>query len=149
MLDTYILFVTSNHQTTNFVFPNFFHECFSVLAVEKENKLFIGSKQLFSQLWTNEKIVFFFNCSNWEKIGENKIGGLVVWCHKQDIRLLFTFFFDYHKVASINGRVFINYVLEGIVWYFPLFFGASIFFLHEPVFTLDNYIYQTKICTYT
>ena len=29
------LFVTSNHQTTNLVFPNFFHEFFSVFAVEK------------------------------------------------------------------------------------------------------------------
>ena len=35
-----ILFVTSNHQTTNFVFPNFF----SLLAVEKESKLLIGPK---------------------------------------------------------------------------------------------------------
>ena len=81
-----ILFVTSIHQTTNHVFPNFFHEFFSVLAVERENKLlFIGQKQ--SQFWTNEKFVFFFNCSNWEKfaekIGENKIGCLVVWSHEQ------------------------------------------------------------------
>ena len=41
---TNILFVTSNHQTTNLVFPNFFHEFFSVWAVEKYNKLFIGPK---------------------------------------------------------------------------------------------------------
>ena len=43
----FIFFVTSNHQTTNFVFPNVFHEFFSVLAVEKENKLFYGLKQNF------------------------------------------------------------------------------------------------------
>ena len=35
-----------NHQTTNFVFPIFFHEFFSVWAVEKENKHFIGFKDL-------------------------------------------------------------------------------------------------------
>ena len=40
-----ILFVTSNHQTTNIVFPNFFPEFFSASAVEEENKLFIGPKQ--------------------------------------------------------------------------------------------------------
>ena len=41
--------MTSIHQTTNFVFPNFFHEFFSVLAVEKENKIFIGPKYVFSK----------------------------------------------------------------------------------------------------
>ena len=60
--------VNQNHQTTNFIFPNFFHEIFSAGPVEK--------------------FVFFFNCSNWEKfvekIGEDKIRGLVVWCHEQD-----------------------------------------------------------------
>ena len=39
-----ILFMTSNHQTTNFVFHNFFREFFSVWPDEKENKLFIGPK---------------------------------------------------------------------------------------------------------
>ena len=33
--------MTSNHQTTNFVFPNFFYGYFSAWAVEKENKVFI------------------------------------------------------------------------------------------------------------
>ena len=37
----------SKHQTTNLVFPKFFLKFFSVWAVEKENKLFIGSKQVF------------------------------------------------------------------------------------------------------
>ena len=40
----YNLFVTSIHQTTNLDFPNFFYEFFSVTAVEKEDKLFIGPK---------------------------------------------------------------------------------------------------------
>ena len=90
---TNILFVTSNHQTSNLDFPNFFLEFFSVIAVETENKLFIGPKQVLFQFWINEKFVFFFYCSNWEKfvekIGENKIGCLVVWCYEQDVRFLF------------------------------------------------------------
>jgi c-di-AMP phosphodiesterase-like protein len=72
----YVMFVTSNHQTTNF-----FHKFFSVLAVEKEKKLFYWSKKsFFSQFWTNKKIVFCFNCSNWEKFVK-KLGKtrLVVW----------------------------------------------------------------------
>jgi hypothetical protein len=36
--------VTSNHQTTNLVFPKFFYQFFSVSVVKKENKLFIGTK---------------------------------------------------------------------------------------------------------
>ena len=39
-----ILYAISNHQTTNLVFPNFFHEYLTVLSVEKEIKLFIGLK---------------------------------------------------------------------------------------------------------
>ena len=70
----YILLSCSWHQTTNSLFPNFSTIFFSVWVVEKENK----------------KIV--------EKIGENKLRCLVVWCHEQDIcrslnkyvRILFT-----------------------------------------------------------
>jgi hypothetical protein len=54
-----------------------------------ENKLFTGPKQVFPHFYTNEKFVFFFNCSNWEKFvgktGENKIRALEVWCHEQII----------------------------------------------------------------
>ena len=53
--------MTSNHQTTNLVFPNFFSEFCLSLKVEKENKL---------------------NCSSWEKLGKTR---LVIWCHEQDI----------------------------------------------------------------
>ena len=78
---TNILFVTSNHQTTNLVSPNFFHEFFSVWAVEKENKLFIGLKMGKKLWWPNNKFILFFNCEHWEKIvnriGENKIGCLI------------------------------------------------------------------------
>ena len=71
--------MTSNHQTTNLDFP-IFYEFFSVLAVEKENKLFKHwSKTGLSQFWTNEKFPFQLLklrkiCS---KIGENKIGCLM------------------------------------------------------------------------
>ena len=67
------MLVTLKHQTTNSIFPNFispnfFRDIFSAGLVEE--------------------FVFFLNCSNWEKfvekIGENKIRGLVVWCHEQD-----------------------------------------------------------------
>ena len=46
---SYNEFMGSNNQTmkTNLVFPNFLLEFFSVWAVEKENKLFNGSKQVF------------------------------------------------------------------------------------------------------
>ena len=43
-VSSYILFMTSNHQTTNFL-----DEFFSVLGVEKEKELFIGPNQVFSQ----------------------------------------------------------------------------------------------------
>ena len=62
---------------------HFFSPIFSSLRVEKVNKI------VFFQFWTNKKFLFFFNCWNWEKfvekIEENKIGCLVVWCHRQDI----------------------------------------------------------------
>ena len=45
-LPFFILFVTSNHRTTNLVSPDFFPEFFSVWAVEKESKVFIGPKQV-------------------------------------------------------------------------------------------------------
>jgi hypothetical protein len=58
------LFVTSNHQTTNLVFPNFFNEFFSVWSVEEENKLFIGPKLRKNLFWTNKKFVFLFRLLN-------------------------------------------------------------------------------------
>ena len=71
------LFMTSIHQTINFVFPIFF----SVWAVEKDNKLLIGPELIFfSHFWTIEIFVFFFNCSTekilWKKLGETRF---VVW----------------------------------------------------------------------
>ena len=61
-----ILFVTSNHQTTNLVFSNFFHEIFSVLGDEKENKFFIGPKLRKNTLfWI--KSLFSFSTAQAEK----------------------------------------------------------------------------------
>ena len=62
--------------------PNYFHNFFSVWAVEKDNKLLIGPELIFfSHLWTIEIFVFFFNCSTekilWKKLGETRF---VVWC---------------------------------------------------------------------
>ena len=77
------------------LFPPIFSRNFSQFdyILEKWNKLFIGPIHIFPQFWTNEKFVFFFNCSNWEKfvgkIGENKIGCLVVWCHEQYVAKYF------------------------------------------------------------
>jgi hypothetical protein len=77
-----ILFMTSNPQTTNLVFLNSFHELFSVLAVEKENKQTIGPKQVFFLNFGQMKNLFSFSTAQLrkicEKIGENKIGGLEV-----------------------------------------------------------------------
>ena len=69
-----------NHQSC---FSQLFYEFFSVWAVEKENKLFVGLKLRFF-FWTNKNFVFFFNCLNWDKfvvkLGKTR---LVVWCHEQ------------------------------------------------------------------
>ena len=78
IMNLFILFVTLNNQTTNIVSPNFFPKIFLVLAVEKGNKLFIGPKQVVSQIWTND---LFFQLLKLGKIhGKNwgnKICGLV------------------------------------------------------------------------
>ena len=73
--------LTSNHQTTNLVFPNFFNEFFSTWAVEKENKLLVQNSFFFSfgpiflfsfsTFQTEKKIVF--------KIGDSKIGCLALF----------------------------------------------------------------------
>ena len=58
-LRSYNQFVTSIHQTNNFVFPNFSQ--FEVLK-KLTNFLLVQNRFFFSQFWTNEKFVFFFNC---------------------------------------------------------------------------------------
>ena len=73
--------MTSNHQTTNIVSPNFFPEIFSVLAVEKENKLFIGPKQFFFFSFGPIKSLFSFSTAKteknlWKKLGKTR---LIVW----------------------------------------------------------------------
>ena len=90
-----ILFMTSKHQTTNLVFPNHFHK-FSVSQFEQLKKKTnfslaqIGKKNCFGQ-----PIKSLFSFQNWEKcvnkIEKNKIRGLVVWYHEQDIRCAVTF----------------------------------------------------------
>ena len=79
-----ILFV-ANHQSC---FSQFVSWIFLSLSSWKRKQTFHWSKTEKNMFWTNKNIVFFFNCSNWEKIadeiGENKISCLVVWCHEQD-----------------------------------------------------------------
>jgi hypothetical protein len=64
--------------TSNQFSPNFFREFFSVLAVEKENKLFIGPKLRKTCFGPN----FFFQLLKLRKICgkimKNRIGYLVV-----------------------------------------------------------------------
>jgi hypothetical protein len=77
-------------KTTNLVFPNFIHKVLSSWTVEKENKLFIGPNQVFFLHFGPMKSLFSFSSPQTEKnlwkklIGENKIRGLVVWCHEQN-----------------------------------------------------------------
>ena len=55
--------MTSNHQTTNLVFPNFFPKFSSLLKVEKENKLFVGPKLRKKNLFlTNNKAIEELEC---------------------------------------------------------------------------------------
>ena len=55
-----------------------------MLAVEKENKFLLVQNRFCLSFGSMKSFFFFFNCSNWEKFGENKIGCLVVWCNEQD-----------------------------------------------------------------
>ena len=84
-----ILFMTSNHKTTNFVSPIFSMNFSQFELLKNKTNFLLVQNRFFSQFRTNEKFVIFFNCSNWEKfvekIGENKIGCLVVWCHTEHI----------------------------------------------------------------
>ena len=59
----FIMFLTSNHQKTNLVFPIFFQEFFSALAVEKENKLWLVQTAFFSVMdqYINSPIPRFTN----------------------------------------------------------------------------------------
>ena len=63
--------------------PNYqscFSQFFSVLAVEKENKLFVGTKQVFL-IFEPKKSSFVFSTAQTEKISWKKLGKtrLVVW----------------------------------------------------------------------
>ena len=74
--------MTSIHQRANLVFPNFFHEIFSVLAVQKERKLSIGPKAVFFLSFGPMKSLFSSSTAQLRKFrgkkSENKIRGLVV-----------------------------------------------------------------------
>jgi len=73
--------VTSIHQSTNLVLPNFILEFFSVLTVEKENKKNIGSKKVFFECGPMKSLFSFLTAQTeknlWKKNGVNKIDGLM------------------------------------------------------------------------
>ena len=102
-------FVTSNHQTTNLVFPIFFHEIFSVEQLKKITNFLLVQNSFFSVLdqW---KVCFLFELLNWEnfvgKIGENKIRGLVVRCHE-----LITNFMQLFKADATILIFFLTYLI--------------------------------------
>ena len=83
------LFVTSNRQTTNLDFPNFF---LSFSSWKRKQTFYLSNTGFFFSLLDQWLVSFLFNCSNWEKfvekIGENKIGCLVVRSHEQDYILV-------------------------------------------------------------
>ena len=53
-----ILLVTSNHQTTNLVFPNISSKFFSFSAAEEQNKLFIDPNQVFLSIGLMKSVFF-------------------------------------------------------------------------------------------
>ena len=84
----------SNHQISNL-----FHEFFSILAVEKENKLFICQKQVFFFSFGPIEILFYISSAkaeenSWKKLEKTRyMDCLVVWCHEQDkIRVYYVSF---------------------------------------------------------
>ena len=110
----------SNNQ---FCFPHFFPRIFVSFSSWKRKETFYWSKTVFfCQFWTNEKFVFF---SNWEKcvekIWENKIGCLVVWCHEQDMRLphLDCFIFKVSSAGKTQiiakGKIPTFYAIQSII----------------------------------
>ena len=73
--ELYILFVTTNHQTTNLVFSVFFHEFISVWTVEKENKPAIHwSKTEKKNCFGPIKRLFSFSMAKTEKNSWKKLG---------------------------------------------------------------------------
>ena len=92
-----ILFVTSFHLTTNLVFPNFF----SVRAVEKQSKLFIGPKLKKSCFGP----IFFFSFltaktekNSCVKLGETR---LVVWWFDVTAEFLKVCILDWFWIGSM------------------------------------------------
>jgi hypothetical protein len=66
--------VTAKKQTTNLVFPNYFYQLFSVLVVEKENKLFIGPKLRKKTCFGPKKSWVSFSTATTEKNSWKKLG---------------------------------------------------------------------------
>ena len=81
------------HQTTKqtILFSLIFSTNFSHLSSCKRKKTFIGPKMRKNCFGPIKSLLSFSTAktekNSWKKFGENKIGGLVVWCHEQDLYL--------------------------------------------------------------
>ena len=112
--------LTSNHQTTNLVFPNFFNEFFSTWAVEKENKLLVQNSFFLSVL--DQYFCFLFRPFKLRKKSCLKLGiaRLVVWHYlmsrtryKRNIRITFTTKIPIWKAAELNTE---NYYIVQFIF---------------------------------
>jgi hypothetical protein len=69
--------MTSIHQTTNLVFPNFFHKFFSVLAVEKEKEKLLVPNKFFLSFGPMENLFSFLSAQTeknlWKKKGKTRL----------------------------------------------------------------------------
>ena len=97
------------------LFSPIFSVNFSQLQqLKKKTNFLLVQNSFFSLFWTNEKLVFFFNCWSWEKFGEkigkNNFGCLVVWCHEQDnIFMKYYLINNWKKVLCLLDFIPCNY----------------------------------------
>ena len=72
-----------------FCIPQFYLSILIRLSKWKRKQTFYSSEQFFFSVLDQWNVYFLFQLLKWEKmfwkIGDNKIGGLVVWCHEQDM----------------------------------------------------------------
>ena len=90
LLDQYLV-RDINPPNNQFCFPQFFSTNFSQFEQLKKitNFLLVQNRFFFLSFGPTKSCLSFSTAqtekNSWEKIGENKIGFLVDWCHEQDI----------------------------------------------------------------
>ena len=121
MCTTFILFVTSIHQTKNIVFPIFFHEFFSVWPDEKENELFIGPKLRKKICYGPVKSLFLFQLLKLRKFRGKNWGKQDSWFggFMSRTRYVLHFFSNCRALCSAPKYYFLSLVLkaEQSVWH--------------------------------